>query len=855
MSQPLAPITSIKVKLGVLVAVSVTVAAVVATLGAKGGVPALLGIPVTVALALGVTQLLAVGMTSPLRAMTQAARQMAAGDYSGRIVTGSRDEIGELGAAFNLMAQDLAEVDRERRELVANVSHELRTPLAALSARLENLADGVEVADPAALEQALVQTRRLSTLVSDLLDLSRLDAGLTELALTDIELEGFLRTALEDANALGREVSFELNVSPAVLIVQGDPLRLGQLVGNLLANAARHSPPGGVVRLVAGLIRPQDGVSRWSLEISDDGPGIPFADRERVFERFGTLAGNEGGSTGLGLAISRWVCVLHGGTIRFVDPLPDSNAAPGRGARVRVELPLAPGSPASASDAPLTGRAGTAVLAPPPAVGLPDVWGGFWPATGLSPRRDLVIAAVATGLVASVLVPFHSIGLGLYAVLLLAGAIVLYSSPLRGERDTLATAGLALALATIALIRDADWIVGLCLLAGAVVMTVGITRASTVAGFVVAALSWPLAGVRALPWVADSLNAFGGGTRAAPALRTAAWSVLAVAVFGVLFASADPVLASWLRTLLPEWSFTRLVLRGFITVAVGAAVLAAAYLAVNPPRIERATGDPGRGRQTQFRYEWLAPVLIVNAVFIAFLLAQATVVFGGHSYLRRTTGLTYAEYVHQGFGQLSVATALTLVVVWATARKAARESVADRAWLRGSLGVLCALTLVVVASALYRVQVYQEAYGFTRLRLLVDAFEGWLGFVVLSVMIAGITLRGSWLPRVALFSGAATLAALALVNPDGLIARHNIERYQQTGRMDWSYLDGLSSDAVPAIAILPGEDLACLDAPLRPATRDFWSWNWGYAQAREVSTSVIATSVERECMNDVGPVR
>lgn len=851
MSQPLAPITSIKVKLGVLVAVSVTVAAVIATLGAKGGVPPLLGIPVTVALALGVTQLLAVGMTSPLRAMTQAARQMAAGDYSGRIVTGSRDEIGELGAAFNLMAQDLAEVDRERRELVANVSHELRTPLAALSARLENLADGVEEADVAALEQTLGQTRRLSTLVSDLLDLSRLDAGLTDLALTDIEVDGFLRAALEDANALGREVSFELSVSPAALRVQGDPLRLRQLVGNLLTNATRHSPPGGVVRVVAGLIEAGDGVARWSLDTSDEGPGIAPADRERVFERFGTLAGNEGGSTGLGLAISRWVCVLHGGTIRFVDPLPDSNAGPGQGARVRVELPLAPVSPTRSTSAKaLPAQTHTAVSAPPPAVGLPDVWGGFWPATGLSPRRDLVIASVTAGLVAALLVPFHSIGLGLYVVLVLAGAIVLYASPLRGDRHTLAMAGLALVLATVTVVRDAEWIVVLCLLAGALVMTVGITRARTVTGFVLAALAWPLAGLRSLPWIGDSLNSFGSGSRAAPAIRSAAWSVLAVAVFGVLFASADPVLAAWLRTLLPEWSFTRLVLRGFITVAVGAAVLAAAYLAVNPPRIERAAGDAGRGRHTQFRYEWLAPVLFVNAVFIAFLLAQATVVFGGHSYLRRTTGLTYAEYVHQGFAQLTVATALTLVVVSATARKASRASLTDRAWLRGALGLLCALTLVVVASALYRVQVYQEAYGFTRLRLLVDVFEGWLGFVVLSVMIAGITLRGSWLPPVALFSGAATLAALALVNPDGLIARHNIERYQQTGNIDWYYLGSLSDDALPEIARLPATDLACLDLPPRPEADELWSWNWGYHRSRSTPLPDVSSSATATCGYD-----
>ena len=143
------------------------------------------------------------------------------------------------------------------------------------------------------------------------------------------------------------------------------------------------------------------------------------------------------------------------------------------------------------------------------------------------------------------------------------------------------------------------------------------------------------------------------------------------------------------------------------------------------------------------RFEWLAPVLVVDAVFVLFLVAQAAVIFGGHDYLERTTGLTYAEYVHQGFGQLTVATALTLLVVWAASRKAPRATPSDRAWLRGSLGLLGAATMVVVASALYRMSVYQDAYGFTRLRLLVDVFEGWLGLLVLATMAGGVALRAA----------------------------------------------------------------------------------------------------------------
>ncbi len=199
---PLAQVTSIKVKLGLLVAVSVLVAAVLATLGA-GTVPALLGIPVTVLLALGVTQLLAVGMTSPLRQMTEAARRMAAGDYDVRIETTSTDEVGQLAHAFNRMAADLATVDRQRRDLVATVSHELRTPLTGLVAVLENLDDHVTEPDPETIRVALGQAERLSELVRDLLDLSRVDAGVMPLDRGPVAMATLVAEAVGEFTAGG----------------------------------------------------------------------------------------------------------------------------------------------------------------------------------------------------------------------------------------------------------------------------------------------------------------------------------------------------------------------------------------------------------------------------------------------------------------------------------------------------------------------------------------------------------------------------------------------------------------------------------------------------------------------------
>lgn len=851
--QPLAGVGSVKVKLGALVGSSVVVAAVVATVGRTGGVPVWLSVPVTILVSLAVTQLLAVGMTSPLRQMTDAARRMATGDYAVRVDDSSRDEIGELARTFNAMARDLADVDRQRRELVANVSHELRTPLAGLCALLENLLDGVAAPGPQALADALAEAERLAGLVEDLLDLARVDAGKVALHPEPVALAPLVTAAVADLQVLGRAVSYRVDVQPTDLVVLADPARLRQLVVNLLDNASRHSPHDATVTITAR----RDG-ARFHLEVHDQGPGIAAADRDRVFERFGTLSGTGGaGGTGLGLAISRWVAELHGGRIRFVDPEPGDV-----GARVRVDLPVnPPDRPAHREEDPVpfpqppTGS--TAVPTPPPAPTpaapvavrprplLDDLFGGFWPDREAPARRDLLLAALATGVLAGVVLPFRELGLGTFAVVAAAGGTVMAASRHRRDRFTLATAALCALLAATTLVRDADWIVALSLLAGAALCLAGVTRARSFSAHFLTGLAWPLAALRGLPWLARTLARLPGLGQGAALARTLLWSVLGLLVFGALFASADALVGQWADALLPDLSLDSFALRAFLTVAVGGTVLAAAYVALNPPRVDRDASPPPPVAR---RYEWLAPVLVVVAVFMAFLAAQASVVFGGHDYVRRTTGLTYAEYAHQGFGQLTVATALTLLVVWAAARKAPRASAADRAWLRGSLGLLCVLTLVVLASAANRMNLYQEAYGFTRLRVLVDAFDGWLALVFLAVLVSGVALRGAWLPRFALLSGAVVLLGVAALNPDAWIAEQNLDRFAETGRVDWGYLRGLSDDAVPVLAKLPEDLRTCALRGRSAASGDWLEWNLGRARAADVlGSTVIATPGPARC--------
>ncbi len=178
-------------------------AALVSGIGDSAGVPAWLTVPVTIAAALGVTQWLARGMTSPLREMTDAAARMATGDYSRRVLATSADEVGDLARAFNTMAADLAGADQQRRQLVATVSHELRTPLAAQQALLENLVDGVVRPDDDVLRNALAQAERLGVLVGDLLDLSRVDGGRAALALGPVDVRGLVEGAVAEAGCRG----------------------------------------------------------------------------------------------------------------------------------------------------------------------------------------------------------------------------------------------------------------------------------------------------------------------------------------------------------------------------------------------------------------------------------------------------------------------------------------------------------------------------------------------------------------------------------------------------------------------------------------------------------------------------
>ena len=313
LAHPLDDVPSIKLKLGFVIAAAVAVTVFVFWVGLKLGLwPSVSGI-IAAGVAMVFVWFLSRGMTSPLREMAAAASEMAKGNYDRRVRASSRDEVGALARAFNQMAADLAETDRVRRDLVANVSHELRTPITALQAVLENLVDGVTDPDQQTFATMLAQVERLGRLVKQLLDLSRLESGAVPLDRTAFRVEPMLEHAVREQQLHVPEVPVQVSVDAHDLTADGDPERVHQVVANLLENAVRHTPRGGIVEVVAR--RSDHGVV---IEVLDEGPGIPESEQSRVFERFyraDTARASSAGGAGLGLAIAQWIVDLHGGDI------------------------------------------------------------------------------------------------------------------------------------------------------------------------------------------------------------------------------------------------------------------------------------------------------------------------------------------------------------------------------------------------------------------------------------------------------------------------------------------------------------------------------------------------------------
>ena len=478
----------------------------------------------------------------------------------------------------------------------------------------------------------------------------------------------------------------------------------------------------------------------------------------------------------------------------------------------------------------------------------------WWPPVRTPVPPPVYRAVFASGLAGAIALPWGRSGPGWLLVTMVMGVGVLAVArkiPTHGPTVPIPPVRVGWAVAAVVLIgagvvRAADWLFVLCVLAACAAGSVAVTGGRSGRALLFGVIAVPAAALRCPPWLVRGLPArlrVGvGGARIAGSVLV---GVVLVAVFGALFSGADAAFDRLLSHVVPSVDGESVFRWVFLFTVAGAGTGGACYLLVAPVPLD----DP-RGGKPLRRIEWTLPVGALVALFAAFVAVQAAALFGGDAYVSRTAGLTFAQYARSGFWQLLWVSVLTLVVIAAVVRWAPASTPLDRAWLRGLLGALALLTLVIVASALTRMWAYQQAYGFTVLRLFVEVCELWLGLVYLLVIIAGARARGAWLPTTVVASAVVAVLALAVMNPDRFVAEHNIARWQQTGNIDLQYLSTLSADAVPALNRLPEPLRSCALSDLADRLnndRDDWrTWNLSRSAARRTVGELPHPSIE-EC--------
>jgi signal transduction histidine kinase len=266
-------------------------------------------------------------LASPLRAVMDAADRVADGNYGARVNEYGSPPMRALAHSFNTMAERLQNADRLRRDLMADVAHELRTPLSVLQGRLEGLMDDVYPRDDQQLARLLEETHVLSRLVEDLRTLALSEAGALRLQKESTDLVALIQDVVRSLQpeADRKSVALSVTASSDNAILDLDPVRIREVLTNLLSNGLRHTPGGGDVKLVVN-----DTTEDVAVSVSDSGEGIPTEEVERIFDRF--YKGSTSRGSGLGLTIARSIVTAHGGNIK-------ASSQRGRGTSVDFTLP------------------------------------------------------------------------------------------------------------------------------------------------------------------------------------------------------------------------------------------------------------------------------------------------------------------------------------------------------------------------------------------------------------------------------------------------------------------------------------------------------------------------------------
>lgn len=276
-------------------------------------------------------------LTKPIANITQSARNFAKGDYESRTTATGNDEIGSLGRTFNTMAESLMQIEQNRRDFLANVSHELRTPVTSIQALSETILDGL-APKPEQQQRYLTtivsESKRLTRLINDLLDLSQLEADELSITCEQLDLKLWLLTETDKIQPLltPKQLTLNIDLPTHLPTVWGDTDRLSQVFTNLISNAIRHSPENHAIDISISASRQHAAVT-----ITNYGPGILPEDLPYIWDRFyradKSRARNHGG-TGLGLAITKKLVQAMQGDITV-------SSIPGHGAAFTFTLPIA----------------------------------------------------------------------------------------------------------------------------------------------------------------------------------------------------------------------------------------------------------------------------------------------------------------------------------------------------------------------------------------------------------------------------------------------------------------------------------------------------------------------------------
>jgi signal transduction histidine kinase len=255
-------------------------------------------------------------IVAPIRTLTDASQHIAEGHYAERVQVNGSDEIAQLATRFNQMATQLEQVESMRRQLIGDVTHELRTPLTSIKGYMEGLVDGVLPSTPETFDQIHREADRLSRLVDDLQELSRVEAKAYSLDIRSVTVSNLVQTTVKRLapQATAKRINLHSNLPADLPPLQADEDRITQVLVNLVANAIQYTPEGGDVTISAA--RQADEIH---ISVKDSGVGIPPEHLVNLFTRFYRVdksrSRNAGGGSGIGLTIAKHLVEAHGGRI------------------------------------------------------------------------------------------------------------------------------------------------------------------------------------------------------------------------------------------------------------------------------------------------------------------------------------------------------------------------------------------------------------------------------------------------------------------------------------------------------------------------------------------------------------